>query len=50
MSKHAEQRLKERKIKMQWIIETIENPDDIEVISKTEARYYKKYQNLKTGF
>ena len=40
-SKHALERIKERKIKEEWILETLKNPDEIIEESYTEHRYYK---------
>ncbi len=40
-SKHAIQRIKERNIKEEWIIEAIKIPDEIVEVSDTEHRYFK---------
>ncbi|WP_293444321.1 DUF4258 domain-containing protein [Persephonella sp.] len=40
-SKHALERIKERKIKKEWVLETLKNPDEIIEESYTEHRYYK---------
>jgi len=45
-SKHALERIKERKIQEKWIIETLENPDEIIEISDTEHRYYKAIKDF----
>ncbi|RUM48654.1 MAG: hypothetical protein DSY47_05080 [Hydrogenothermus sp.] len=45
LSKHAIKRIEERKLKYQWILETIENPDKVDYISDTEVRYFKKIKS-----
>ena len=41
-SKHFEDRIKERKLQKDWILETIKNPDKIEEISEKEIHFLKK--------
>ncbi len=45
LTKHAQERLEERSIKAEWVYETIKSPDDIQIISKNEIRYWKKIGN-----
>ena len=41
-SNHAKQRLEERNIKEQWVIDTLQNPDAKEIKSENEVHFFKQ--------
>ena len=49
-SKHLEQRIEERQLEKQWIIETVLNPDKTIVKSDNEIYYFKKFIKLAGKF
>ncbi|GEM_PF-6816447 len=49
-SKHVEQRIEERKLEKQWIVETVLNPDKTIVKAENEVHYFKKFIELAGKF
>lgn len=45
-SKHVEQRIEERNIKNEWIVETIKSPDKKVEKSEDEVHFFKKIFDL----
>ncbi len=49
-SKHLEQRIAERQLEKQWIVETVLKPDTTIVKAENEVHYFKKFIKLAGKF